>query len=389
MSLKSFFSTVKETLKTAIFTRDTFAVFVIAVAGYLIFYAWPYLNQTMTHIPLGVLDLDRTSASRRMINTIESTPTVDLAFVMSDTALAKTALSRNDVPALLIIESDFEKRLSHGDNAPVTLIANGAFPVKGRAIYAAVAAAITNNEKRLSMANVYAPGTPGAILTQQLNKPPELLINYRFNEINGYANYTVPVVSPMILQAVMLMAVTLSVGGWLIRRQRPKVLEDALASPVRAGFPVWMSYWMVAMFWFTYMEGFDFWLYQFGSLEKVGPTFLIGAVYSAAIVSMGFAITFVMGSNRWTCQLVVLTSAPALFISGAVWPAQNLDNPIVAAIAQLFPTTPAIRAIVAVSQDGASYDRLVWPVAQLGLLSLAYLLVTYALIPKYRRAPTQ
>ena len=66
-------------------------------------------------------------------------------------------------------------------------------------------------------------------------------------------------------------------------------------------------------------------------------------------------IVTLIRSNCWTAPVTVVMSAPALFISGAVWPTANL-HPAVAALAELIPSTHAIRASVAAAQDGALFS---------------------------------
>ena len=58
-----FWETVRTVLARGAFTKDTFVIFVIAVAFYLLFYAWPYAAQNVTSVQTAVVDLDRSAAS--------------------------------------------------------------------------------------------------------------------------------------------------------------------------------------------------------------------------------------------------------------------------------------------------------------------------------------
>ena len=60
------------------------------------------------------------------------------------------------------------------------------------------------------------------------------------------------------------------------------------------------------------------------------------------------------------------------FISGAVWPLENL-NPLVQGFAQLIPTTPGIVASAAAAQDGAATADILPACLQLVLLTALYL----------------
>ena len=58
------------TVRSAFLSRDTIAIFGGAVAFYLVFYGWPYSTQQIENVPVEIVDLDGSSASRRLIEAI-------------------------------------------------------------------------------------------------------------------------------------------------------------------------------------------------------------------------------------------------------------------------------------------------------------------------------
>ena len=58
MKAPGFWYTFLHTIKASFLSRDTILIFAGAIAFYLIFYAWPYGNQQIQHVPSAVLDLD-------------------------------------------------------------------------------------------------------------------------------------------------------------------------------------------------------------------------------------------------------------------------------------------------------------------------------------------
>ena len=59
-SPSNYFAAAIDVLYKGAFSRDTFAIFLLATAFYLVFYAWPYANQSITTIDTAVVDLDHT-----------------------------------------------------------------------------------------------------------------------------------------------------------------------------------------------------------------------------------------------------------------------------------------------------------------------------------------
>lgn len=384
MSIPSFWRTFFATLRAAVLSRDTFIIFVGAVAFYLVFYAWPYGNQQIEHIPTAILDLDQSSASRRLAITIDATPAANVVVVTPNESEAMDGFKRETYPILITIPEGFGEALTRGENMPIHILGNGAFPVKGRAIQAAMAGVVQDKAKLLDQAAVYATGLPGTTVAGSYQTPPGLRVQYMWNEIGGYGNYTVPVVGPVILQAVMLMAITMAMGGWLVAARRAAFVKAALAYPGRRGLAVFLAFFVITYLWFIYMQGFDFWIHQYGSMANPWGVLLTGALLSAAICAFGIAITLLLGSNRWSSQAVVMISAPAVFLSGGIWPIDNLLNPVVYAFSLLIPTTPGIPALLAASQDGALTTSLMPHLGILFAQTGGYLLLSLWLARRLR-----
>ena len=382
----TFFETLCATLKGGIFNKDTVIIYVLAVAFYLIFYAWPYGNQQIEHIPTAVVDLDQSPASRRLVQELDASPTIRLTAILHSESEGMEALRREVVPVVLTIPEGYEVDLTKTDNTTLHIVGNGIFPVKVRAVQAAVAGLVQDKGRMLDMAPVFATGLSGTMATGAAGNTPTLALQYRFNDIGGYANYTVPAVSPVILQAVMLMAITMTLGGWLGARRRPDFIEAALEHPARLGLAVFTGYWTMAYAWFLYMQGFDFWFFEFGSFANAPLTLAAGALYCASVVSFGLMISALMGSNRWSTQTVVIMSAPSVFLSGAIWPAETIASPFVYAFSLFLPSTPGIRSILAASQDQAPLADLVTPFTLMCLQTVVYLAIAGLLAKNRSRA---
>ena len=214
MKAPGFWYTFLHTIKASFLSRDTILIFAGAIAFYLIFYAWPYGNQQIQHVPSAVLDLDRSAAARRLVTAMDASPAISVVRITQDEGEAMEAFRREEFSVLITIPKDFEKSLTRAENVTVHVLGNGSFPVKARAVQAALGGVVTDKTKLLDDAAVYATGLPGTSVHSHHQAAPGLRVQYMYNEIGGYGNYTVPVVGPLIIQAVMLMAITMALGGW-------------------------------------------------------------------------------------------------------------------------------------------------------------------------------
>ncbi|MDO5530889.1 ABC transporter permease [Sutterella sp.] len=366
-----FWKTFLLSTRHAFLSRDTIAILGTAVAFYLVFYGWPYGEQQIENIPTGIVDLDRSGVSRRLINAIDGTPAARVAFVAHSEAEGLDAFRRSKVDVLITIPPGYSEDLAGMKNSTLHVLGSGAYPVKARAIQGAVTGVLTDPAARADLASVLTPGTPAATLMAMKLAAPSVLVSYRFNEISGYGNYTVPMVGPVIVQAVMLMGIGMAVGGWLARRPREAYLRDAVLRPWCEGLGMVFAFWVIAFAWFLYMQGFAFWSGDYGAMENPPAVLLVSACFTAAVTAFGLAIVTTVRSNAWTAPVTVILSAPSLFVSGAVWPVENL-HPVARGIAQIIPTTPGIIASAAAAQDGAALADILPACLHLVLLTALY-----------------
>ena len=367
----SFLAVMGQTARHAFFSKDTIAVFAGAVAFYLIFYGWPYSGQQVENIPTGIVDLDRSTASRNYVETLTAAPAVSERFIVHDEAEGLAAFRRGDVDVLVTVPGDYEKRLARGENASVHILGNGAYPVKTRAVQGAAGAAASDTEARFALASVMNPGTPPSMSASAKLVGPAMTVIYRYNEISGYGNYTVPMVGPVIVQAVILFGVSVAFGNWLVVNRRERWMAAVIRHPVRRGLAAFLAFWLIALAWFLYMQGFDFSVGEYGAMANPQATFLVALTFTAAVSALAMALATVTGAG-WTAPLTVSLSAPSLFISGAVWPLENM-SPVVQGLSQLLPSTVGIPASAAAAQAGAATADVLPACLEMALLAVMYL----------------
>ncbi|MEG1970344.1 MAG: ABC transporter permease, partial [Burkholderiaceae bacterium] len=214
---------------------------------------------------------------------------------------------------------------------------------------------------------------------------PAVTVQPMINLVPGYAVYAVPLVSVVILQAIMLMGITLALGGWLATEARPQHLEHALESPGTLAALVG-GFALITFFWALYLEGFAFWWHDFPTLVKLPATLLVTVPLSLSIAALGVALALALGSGGYAMQVVVVSSVPAVFLSGAIYPWQNMPA-WVQAIANLFPSTPGIHGMLLASQMGAPISAVMGPALHLMALALAYFAIAAWLARRHRMEP--
>lgn len=372
-----FWETVRTVLARGAFTKDTFVIFVIAVAFYLLFYAWPYAAQNVTSIQTAVVDLDRSAASRAMIERIKSVAMINVVAIGTDRAEGESLYKTEKVAAVITIPENFEENLLAGKHTSVALTANGAFPVKSRAVMAGLMGVVGETTAASMALNLVRAGAPLETLKKLQTAPVAFTDVNLYNPLSGYASYIVAAVMPIIIQAVMFVSIVMSLGGWLASANPPSVLR-AVCRNVHGFAALYVAFWLFSLMWLAYALGPDFVLFDFASMQNPGGTLLMAAIFGAAVVSFGLAFTFAMGTNAYGAQFFVVISAPALFLSGVVHPLFDMTPPALV-LHLLLPSTSGINGLVAVSQNGAPLYAVTVQIAHLLLLTVAYGVLAFVL----------
>ena len=372
-----FWETVRTVLARGAFTKDTFVIFVIAVAFYLLFYAWPYAAQNVTSIQTAVVDLDRSAASRAMIERIKSVAMINVVAIGTDRAEGESLYKTEKVAAVITIPENFEENLLADKHTSVALTANGAFPVKSRAVMAGLMGVVGETTAASMALNLVRAGAPLETLKKLQTAPVAFTDVNLYNPLSGYASYIVAAVMPIIIQAVMFVSIVMSLGGWLASANPPSVLR-AVCRNVHGFAALYVAFWLFSLMWLAYALGPDFVLFDFASMQNPGGTLLMAAIFGAAVVSFGLAFTFAMGTNAYGAQFFVVISAPALFLSGVVHPLFDMTPPALV-LRLLLPSTSGINGLVAVSQNGAPLYAVTVQIAHLLLLTVAYGVLAFVL----------
>ena len=372
-----FWETVRTVLARGAFTKDTFVIFVIAVAFYLLFYAWPYAAQNVTSVQTAVVDLDRSAASRAMIERIKSVAMINVVAIETDRAKGETLYKTEQAAAVITIPENFEENLLAGKHTSVALTANGAFPVKSRAVMAGLMGVVGETTAASMALNLVRAGAPLETLKKLQMAPVAFADVNLYNPLSGYASYIVAAVMPVIIQAVMFVSIVMSLGGWLASSQPPSVLR-AVCRNTQGFVALYTAFWLFSLVWLAYALGPDFVLFDFASMQNPGATLLMASIFGAAVVSFGLAFTFAMGTNAYGAQFFVVISAPALFLSGVVHPLFDMTPPALA-LRLFLPSTSGINGLVAVSQNAAPLYAVMPQLAHLLVLAVAYGVLAFVL----------
>lgn len=368
-----------QTIRHAIFSHDSFMVFAIASLFYLVFYALPYDNQIIVKIPTAIVDMDQSRTSQDFTDKLRSAAVIDTVLETADFSQAREAFRRSEADVIVVIGENFSREILRGEQTVVTVFSNGAVPVKGRAVSAAVLALVTQENMVSAASRLVAQGLNPILVKQMAMAPSPFTSQDLYNNISGYGYYTVPMVAIVIVQAVMLFGTGISLGGWLSAAKPPEFFKAAMTSPAQFLY-VALGFLAIALFWSFFIESFGLALLTMPTLINPPAVIIAILLFTVSLTALAIFLTLWMNTNRYAAGLV-LASAPSVFLSGLVYPMENFAFWTLP-FAWVIPTTPACQAIVLASQEGASIADIAPMLSASAAQAIVYSVLAYLMLKK-------
>lgn len=368
-----------QTIRHAIFSHDSFMVFAIASLFYLVFYALPYDNQIIVKIPTAIVDMDQSRTSQDFTDKLRSAAVIDTVLETADFSQAREAFRRSEADVIVVIGENFSREILRGEQTVVTVFSNGAVPVKGRAVSAAVLALVTQENMVSAASRLVAQGLNPILVKQMAMAPSPFTSQDLYNNISGYGYYTVPMVAIVIVQAVMLFGTGIALGGWLSAAKPPEFFKAAMTSPAQFLY-VALGFLAIALFWSFFIESFGLALLTMPTLINPPAVIVSVLLFTISLTALAIFLALWMNTNRYAAGLV-LASAPSVFLSGLVYPMENFALWTLP-FAWIIPTTPACQAIVLASQEGAGIADIAPMLSASAAQAIVYSVLAYLMLKK-------
>ncbi len=359
-------------------------LFLAAIPMYALYYCWPYMAQLPDHIHCAIVDADNSALSRRLVQAFMSTPDFNVLQVTGNRQEAILALKSGEVTTILEIPENFARDVRGATPTAITMTANGAYLVAAKMSTAGAGGPLRALAGNAISTWLAEQGATHSQLAHAAMRAPEVIVVPAYNTISGYLNFAVPIVFIAVFQTLMSAGTGMLFNDWYLRKPEPEVLRAVLASPFSM-LGTQMSVLLICFFWCLFVEGPVFYLQGANSFQNIPATFTVCAVFSFATSAFAVCIGLLLGPTHFVMQGVVLSALPCVFISGNLWPAQNIP-PFFQALGALFPSTPGSQGIIRASQCGASIGETTSYIVHLICLAALYFILARVLARRQLKA---
>jgi len=339
-----------------LFYTDPAAVLLLVVAGvlYAFYYPTPYVKQTVTKIPVAVVDLDHTMMSRELTQMAASTQQVEVRYIYSEIREAEKALASEDIYGFMVIPQDMEKNLRNGESANVNVFTHGAYVMLhgniGTAFTTcALTVGATTKVKRIALGKKVP-----AAKAMAMRDPVPLSIQTLYNNTGSYSNYVVPSVLVVILQQTLVIGICILGGARAHRRFRRKHRESPVENetlPYRY-FGRSLAYFLHYCTFILFYHCVVYNVFDFPRRGEVLPMVAFAIVFLFAVINFGMVISQVFLRRETAMQIFLYASIPILFLTNFSWPTALMPA-WMRGFSCLLPSTFAVPAWLSIEQRGA------------------------------------
>jgi len=344
-------------LQTIFNDKGAMLILIGAMLIYPVVYSIGYFNERLTDLPIGVVDLDHSVASRKYANMIDASSEVAVTCKPEDPNRAKELFMANKISGVLLIPKDFQKEVLSGRTAHVAVYADASYFLKYKNTF--LAATYTNAyfSGGITIKQYMAQGKS----FQQANvsrDPISAQTHILYNPSSAYGSFIMSGLILIILQQTLLIGIGILGGSFSESKKSPFILSQKNRRreiiPIltgKTGAFLLISLLNIAMAvvlvhdWFNYPSK--------GSMLDVLHLLI---PFLLATIILGIGLSTLFKHRESALVFMVFLSPIALFFSGVSWPVLAMPDWIVT-LSKILPGTTAVPAYLRIRTMGVGLSE--------------------------------
>ena len=329
---------------------------VLTIIGGVILYSFlypqPYAKESVSALPISVVDLDKSDVSRGIIFELNATPQVDVIRHDNSYRDAIDALEHTVVRAVVVIPRGFKRDLALGVSPTIAVGADSSyFLIYGSVLESAMSAVLTEGAK-IKVANLLKRQVPMSGAKEAFTPFGINAINL-FNRDNSYTQYVIPAVFILILQQTLLIGLGILGGGVneSMRAGKLGIYAEARAFDIiLSRILIFGAIFFVHMLFYF---GFIYENFHITHIAQRGDLVAFGLLFLLATLLFGIFLGSLFREREMATPIILFSSLPIVFSVGFIWPLEMIPS-FVEQISLLIPVVPAIHGFLELNQMGAT-----------------------------------
>nr|WP_241254716.1 ABC transporter permease [Brevibacillus sp. SYP-B805] len=358
----------------AIFRNRTILLVMLVVPFmYFTLFGFLYEQKKVMELPTVIVDSDQTELSRELIRAFDFDQSFAVTALVGSEAEAVKLIDEGGAQVAVLIPAGLEQQVKAGRETEVLTIIDGSNLMISNTAVRAANTVIKSVSAGVTLKKLEASGQWG-----DEGKNVYTGIDYRYrvlyNPTFSYLSFMVFGLGGTVLQQTLFLGVALAVA----REKDAGTWQETLAAhtfwQLAAG--KLLPYLLIATF--NLVFTFAILLKGFAVPYYGNPLhlLLVGTLFHAAVLGIGFAISFYAKDQLQATQTAMLIAVPSFMLSGFTWPLASMPAGI-AAIGKSLPLTYFLHAVREILTKGHGLSAVRVDALVLLLMTLLGLFAAY------------
>ena len=326
-----------------------FLILIGALIIYSLLYGFIYEPEVVRNIPVAVVDMDNSEASRDLIQKIDATPQANVDYQVTTLAEAKQMFLDSEISGVLYIPENYESDIIKSKQTFVSIYADGSYFLLYNNFVSAMANVVMNKSVEVKTFNLVNTGLD-THTAQNIAVPLQYNVTMLYNPYVGYASALLPAVLILILQQVILIGIGLISGTQSEFRKWHVYSKFSNIEVVSVKFLCYFLLYIPFAFYLLWVN-YRFFGYPFNGsgLEQV----MLLVPYVASSIFAGIAFGGLMRRRESSILYLAAFSILFLMISGISWPKEGMPMWFYY-VGKILPSSSAIEAWTAMRTMGTT-----------------------------------
>jgi ABC-2 type transport system permease protein len=314
-----------------------------------------FIDQTVHNVATVVVDQDRTSASRELLDKLRATGTFRVDRVTENPRDARSDITAGRARVGIVIPPDYHDKRSRGSDAKILVLIDGS----DSTVSAQALASVNGLVAAMNLDDI----RKGVRLADAVAAQPIIL----YNPDGRTANFIIPGLVAILVQIVAMLLAAVAI----VREREKGTLEQLLVTPINplglmlGKLGPYLFIGLLEMAIILAAMRFGFGVPIRGNLVFL---FLMALVYIFALLALGLFVSSRTNTQSEAQQMAQMFLLPSIFLSGYIFPTEGLPF-VLRMIGRVLPATHMVAIMRGVVLRDAGPAELLPNVLALALIS--------------------
>lgn len=351
-------------------------IMILALLIYATIYSLVYRNEVLRDIPVGVVDMSHTPASRQLVRVFDSTPNVNIGYMPESMEEAERLFHERKIYGIVYIPEDYERSLLKGTPAIVGVYVDASYFLMYRQIFSDVVAGLTGTGTEVEFSRLLAKGVNEPQAQATVN-PVSFSVTNLYNPYLGYGTFLMPAILMVIIQQTLLIGIGMIGGTWrefgVYRKLiRPGERRLSVIPIVLGKATAYLAIYVVTIF---YILTFHYKMFGYPMNGQFFDLLFFMVPFVLACIFLGIAISTLFRYRENSILFLLWSSVPVLLISGASLPKEAIPTWLFN-LGKLLPSSSGVEGFLRVQSMGGNIMEVRPEVTILWILVAGYFIIS-------------